>query len=333
MELDKNKLQTKPLYERISDLSIEEIALSPQDYNGRVSPLESSTKIVSLAENINKSRKNNRPVIVFFGAHLIKNGLGLLLSDLVEKGYITHLATNGAGSIHDWEFAYQGKSTENVRNYVSQGQFGLWEETGKYINLALIQGARRGLGYGESIGELISLDKIIFPEGEPFPVKHPFKNFSVQNAAFKKEVPFTVHPGIGYDIIYTHPLCDGAAIGKTSYKDFLTFANSVSGLEGGVYISIGSAIASPMVFEKSLSMARNIANQSNHKITDFMIAVNDIQPNQWENSNEEPLKDNPAYYARLSKSFNRMGVREMQYIKGDNRDFLVALHKYLISSA
>ena len=319
---DKTKIQTKPLSERKSLLNIEEIAVNPFSQP----PIsENSDLIKKIASEMISSRKNNRPVIIAFGAHLIKNGLSPVLIELINHDYVTHLATNGAGSIHDWEFAFQGSSTESVRKDVYQGQFGIWEETGKYINLAIIKGAEKNLGYGESIGRLIFEDKI-----ENQKVPHPFKRLSVQSTAYEKNIPFTVHPGFGYDIIYAHPLSEGASIGKTSEIDFLKFVNSVSELEGGVYISIGSAIMSPMIFEKALSMARNVAHQENKKIIDFIIVVNDIQEGNWDwNSEKEPDKTDPAYYLRFCKTFHRMRARQMHYIKEDNKSFLLNLYHEL----
>ena len=139
--------------------------------------------------------------------------------------------------------------------------------------------------------------------------------YSIQNSAFSNNVLFTVHPCYGQDIIYTHPLSDGVSIGKTAEIDFLKFVNSVSNLEGGVYMSVGSAIMSPMIFEKALSMSRNIAKQEGKGVKDFMIVVNDIQKGEWNwGTGIEPTKDNPAYYLRFCKSFDRIGARKMHYI-------------------
>jgi hypothetical protein len=318
-------------------------------------------------------RNNRASIILAFGAHLIKNGLGLVLRRMTEEGFVTHLATNGAGSIHDWEFSFHGKSEEDVRVYVQQGQFGLWEETGKYINLALLVGASQGKGYGESIAELIHTDGIVIPNRDEIKtqilniqtkensnakqigglidllsamnnyfdhyeiqsgeihVQHPFKKYSFQEAGYSSNVPITVHPGFGYDIIYSSPYNFGAAIGRTAEIDWLRFANSVSNLEGGVFISIGSAIMSPMIFEKALSMTRNVAKKDGREIKDFMIVVNDIQPAgdwQW-GSGVEPPKDSPAYYLRFCKTFDRMGVRELHYVCADSRAFLLNLYHCL----
>ena len=347
MEFDRTRLDVLPLSSRQSKSSIEHIAINP-DMLMQTENLETITRI---SNAIIQAKKNHRPVILAFGAHLIKNGLSLVLRKLIEEGYITHLATNGAGSIHDWELSFLGKTEEDVRAYVTQGQFGIWDETGKYINLALIAGANQRKGYGESVAGLIFEDSVSIPE-EVFQdktlaeklsnrgikpgtlrVNHQFKRFSIQECAFRNHVPFTVHPGFGYDIIYTHPLSHGASVGTCSEIDFLRFVDSVSKLEGGVYLSVGSAIMSPMVFEKSLSMARNIARQENKKITDFMIAVNDIQEGNWDwNSGKEPGKDSPAYYLRFCKSFNRMGARELYYVQEDNRKFLLNLYQCLKKS-
>jgi len=326
MELfDRKKVKVLPISDKISKARIEDIAVNP-DSPARIENLGAIEKI---ADEIINARKNKRAVIIAFGAHLIKNGLTPLLRKMVEEDYVSHLATNGAGSIHDWEFAYHGETEEDVEKYIAMGQFGIWDEIGKYINLALVSGAKKGKGYGESIGEMIHKEELII-DNKKTKVLHPYKRYSLQDSAFSRNIPFTVHPGYGYDIIYSHPTCDGASIGKTSETDFLSFVNSVSNLEGGVYISIGSAIMSPMIFEKSLSMARNVAHQEGRKIEDFMIVVNDIKGSDWDfGSGKEPPKDNPAYYERFCKSFKRMGARELQYVKADNRDFLLSLYQCL----
>ncbi len=343
---DRTKLEILPLSQRKSKTPIEDIAIDSDstelEFKGDINVLE------NIATDIIQAREKHRSVILAFGAHLIKNGLGPVVGRMIEEDFVTHLATNGAGSIHDWEFAFQGKTEEDVRAYLKEGQFGLWEETGKYINLALISGAIRGKGYGESICEMIHNDKIILPKkiiGDSkllkklteqsigtggISVEHPFKKYSLQNSAFVNDVPFTVHPCFGQDIIYTHPLSDGASIGKCAEIDFLKFVDSVSNLEGGVYLSVGSAIMSPMIFEKALAMGRNEARQEGRKIEDFMIVVNDIQEGNWNwNSGVEPSKDDPAYYLRFCKTFSRASAREMHYIQGDNRNFLLNLYQYL----
>ena len=358
-KFNRNKLAVKSLSDRKNQISIAEkqipLTYRPENLSGLDRNLIRTT-----AGKIIKARKEKRPVILAFGAHTIKNGLGSILIELISKGWVTHLATNGAGIIHDWEFAFQGQSGEDVRENVRSGQFGIWEETGLFINLALVTGAFEKLGYGESIGKMISREGLNIPEqaflineaiknmkADPeyassaidlyetikkrrikpgfMSILHPFRKYSVQCAAYDLGIPFTGHPMFGHDIIYTHPMNHGAAIGRTALTDFLRFAGSVSSLENGVYMSVGSAVMSPMVFEKSLSMAQNIEIQHNKHIDNHFMLVVDLAKNEWDwNRNGEPPADNPAYYLRYLKTFNRMGG-EMHYLSADNRDFLSEL--------
>jgi hypothetical protein len=313
------------------------------------------------AERIRAARAARKPVIMAFGAHAIKNCLAPVLIRLMEGGWLTHLATNGAGIIHDWEIAYQGKTSEDVRANIAVGTFGAWEETGFYLNLALLVGAYRGLGYGESVGEVIENEGLEIPRRElllseleaaagqkPFPesagaaadllwamdrfnlpvgrmeVRYPFKNYSVQAAAYRLGIPFTGHPMIGQDIIYIHPLNHGGAIGRTGLRDFLTFARCVSEISGGVYLSVGSAVMSPMIFEKSMTMAQDIALQAGRRIEGHLIVVVDLAESRWDWQKGEPPEEHPDYYLRFYKTFHRMGG-ELRYARADNRDFLVAL--------
>jgi hypothetical protein len=160
-------------------------------------------------------------------------------------------------------------------------------------------------------------------------VPHRWAAYSAQAAAWREGIPFTGHPMIGHDIIYTHPLNNGAAVGRTALTDFLVFAEGVSRLDGGVYLSIGSAVMSPMIFEKSLSMARNIALQGGRAIQDHYILVVDLAESAWDwaKDGEPPITD-PAYYLRYCKTFSRMGGT-MRYMQADNRDFLLSLLRSL----
>jgi hypothetical protein len=161
-------------------------------------------------------------------------------------------------------------------------------------------------------------------------VPHPFKEYSIQAAAYAAGVPSTGHPMIGHDIIYNHPMSHGAAIGRAAERDFLVFARNVSRLDGGVYLSIGSAVMSPMVFEKSLSMAQNVAIQEGKRIENHYLLVCDLARCDWDWSQGEPPEDNPAYYLRYNKSFSRMGGT-MRCLEADNRDFLLTLNRMLES--
>jgi len=363
IKFDRSRLSIKPLSERKNQISIENKAV-PLTAKADIPGKDVRELIEKTAYKIKAARENKRSVILAFGAHTIKNGLAPVLIELIKRGWITHLATNGAGIIHDWEFAYQGMTGEDVRENVKKGQFGIWEDTGKYVNLALIAGAYEGLGYGESIGKMISAESLNIPDTDflindakdniiknpehsaaaldlysaitknnirPGLIKipHPYKKHSVQCAAYDLGIPFTGHPMIGHDIIYNHPVNHGAAIGRTALNDFLYYTNSVNNLENGVYLSIGSAIMSPMIFEKALSMAQNLEIQRGSHIDKHFLVIADLAKAEWDWSKDgEPPHDNPAYYLRYCKTFNRMGG-EMHYVTIDNRDFLLELYHIL----
>src|SRR3989338_1976459 len=261
---NRNNLNIKPLSARQSksDLSI---MIQPESKPEKITK-EELAKIKEIAESIKESRKNNAPVIFAFGAHFIKNGLSLILTELMKKGYVQHILGNGAVSIHDWELSFQGKTEEDVKKYIAEGQFGIWQETGFYINKAI--NLHPELGYGEALGKFICESKI----------SHPHKHQSVLAQSYQLKIPASICTSIGHDIIYTHPECKGESIGKASYIDFLKFASTIENFEHGTYISIGSAITSPMVFEKALSMAKNLAIQQHKKLENYTLVVNGIQP-------------------------------------------------------
>jgi hypothetical protein len=353
-EFDRNNIRFSPLSERRNKVQIVESHVLPTAEPTPLDPIGQEV-VAEIAERLKTARENDKARMLTFGAHTIKNGLAPTLIWLIEEGWITHLATNGAAIIHDWEFAYQGASSEDVEENVRQGKFGIWEETGKYLNLAILLGAYQGLGYGESIGKMVEVECLDLPSignlraeiapNKPYSaaaadllekiiehdipagtldIPHPYKQYGLQSAAFRLGVPFTGHPMFGHDIHYTHPMNCGAAIGRTAERDFLRFAKSVSNLEGGVYLSIGSAVMSPMVFEKSLSMARNVAIQNGETIDDHYMAIVDLAKSHWDWTQGEPPEDNPDYYLRYNKTFSRMGGT-MRFISADNRDFLLTL--------
>lgn len=311
---DRSSLSVKSLSERSSKFGLD-IFVDPHSNPPKL-PSEYLPALNNLAVAMNKARKNKKPIIFTMGAHVIKNGLSLVLIDLMDRGYIQHILGNGAVSIHDWEFAFQGRTAEDVRKYVSEGQFGIWDETGRYLNGAIKMGAKKNMGYGESVGMMIEEEKLGRRK-----VPHLSKHFSLLGNAFKRKIPFSIAIGIGHDIIQTHPSCDGASLGKASYIDFMKFAETVKNLEGGVLVSTGSAVMAPMVFEKSLSMAKNYAKQAGKKLENYDIVVNDIQPSSWDWSKGDPPMDNPDYYLRFLKTFYRMGGR-VSYVPLDNKIFL-----------
>jgi hypothetical protein len=362
-ELDRSRLLIRKLSERKNKVHIVNDSIPVTQMPGELSH-EGQLLVKKTAGRIRAARQKQKSVMLTFGAHTIKNGMAPTLIALMEEGWLTHLATNGAGIIHDWEFAFQGESSEDVRENVNKGQFGIWDETGFWINLALIVGAYEGLGYGESVGKMISREGLDIPDLnslyeaaatqmksndelsasaidlagtikkfqlEPgfMIIPHPYKRFSVQARAYELGIPFTGHPMIGHDIIYIHPMNHGAALGRTAIRDFLTFANSVSNLDDGVYMSVGSAVMSPMIFEKALSMAQNLKIQENSHIDNHYMLIIDITGSEWDwQKKGEPPMENPAYYLRYCKTFSRMGG-EMHYLTADNRDFLLAIKREL----
>jgi len=197
-----------------------------------------------------------RPILLGMGAHVIKVGLNPILIDLMERGIISAIALNGAGIIHDTEIAMVGRTSEEVADVLGAGAFGAAKETGEVLNNAINRGAREGIGLGEAVGnELLRQD-------------FPFNDQSLIAQARRMNIPVTVHVAIGTDIIHIHPDADGAAIGQTSHYDFRVFSSLVSGLEGGVYLNVGSAVLLPEVFLKALTVVRNLG----HEVKQFTTA-------------------------------------------------------------
>ena len=233
----------------------------------------------------------------------------------MERGLIDHIAMNGAGPIHDWEFALIGALTESVARYIASGEFGLWRETGR-MNNVIRKGAKQGLGLGEALGRAIREEKF------------PHADISVLAAGVRLGVPVTVHVGVGYDILHEHPNCDGAALGETSYRDFLVFAQNVTRLEGGVMLNFGSAVMGPEVYLKALAMARNVAHQEGRVIRHFTTAVFDLIPLEGDTRRQAPKSD-PRYYYRPWKTILVRTVADggqSFYIQGDHRLTVPHLH-------
>ena len=348
---DPSELRAHPLAERRSLLSADEILVDP---DSTPAATDAAATIAEAATNIRAARERGAAVILMYGAHLLRNGAARIVTELMERGWITHIATNGAGTIHDWEFAWLGRSCESVEENVATGTFGAWEETGRNIHLALLAGGLRGEGYGAALGRFIHEDGCTFPSpGElrealthadaaapaqaelltvmqrhaisagRHEVIHQSKHASILAQAFRLGIPATVHPGIGYDIVSCHPLFNGAAIGRAATTDFHSFCASVDRLDGGVLLAVGSAIMAPQVFEKSLSCVHNLRFQNNRTaVSGHHIYVVDLQDGgNWDWSRGEPPKTSAAYYLRFCKSFSRMGGA-MQYAQCDNLAFV-----------
>ncbi|WP_010581614.1 ornithine cyclodeaminase family domain [Schlesneria paludicola] len=360
--LDLSKLKVFPLAERTSLTRADDIVIDPDS-----TPKPSSEKIAPLirdcAQKIRAARERGASVMLIYGAHLLRNGAAKILERMMAKEWVTHLATNGAGTIHDWEYAWFGASTESVEMNVNNGTFGTWNETASNIHLALMAGALDGLGYGRALGRLIHEDGVTLPTqaelaslisaspGHPLTparadllramneqgwpsgrikIEHRWKFASILAQAYKHGIPLTVHPGIGYDIISNHPVFNGGVIGRAAEWDFKLFGGSLENLDGGVVLSVGSAIMGPQVFEKSASCVNNLRLQSGRSIVkDHTIYVVDLQDGGgWDWTKGEPPKTNAAYYLRFCKSYSRMGGA-MHYLQSDNATFIHNLYHQL----
>lgn len=353
--LDLSRLKVYPLDTRKSLSQLNEVLIEPSDTPAQP-PDEVSRILDTVTERIRDARRRNAAVMLIYGAHLIKNGGQLILTQLLERGWVNHLATNGAGTIHDWEFSFLGRSTESVRDNVATGSFGTWDETSRNIHLALLLGALRGEGYGQSLGNYIFRDGGLIPDPTelerllreepahplsparaemlvairthglkpgPHVLVHPYRHACVLAQAARHDVPFTVHPGIGYDIISNHPMFNGAVLGRAAGTDFRLFGSSVERLDHGVVLSVGSAIMGPQVFEKSISCVNNLRLAAGRPIVkDHTLCVVDLQDGgNWDWTQGEPPRENPAYYLRFCKSYSRMGGI-MHYAQCDNVLFL-----------
>jgi hypothetical protein len=271
-----------------------------------------------VAQQIAEAYTHGSPVILMMGAHVIKVGLSRFVIDMMDRGVITHVAMNGAGPIHDFELALVGATTESVARYISEGQFGLWQQTGR-INDAIVDGARDGIGLGEAVGRLIEREAL------------PHREISILAAGYRLGLPVTAHVGIGYDIIHEHPNCDGAALGATSYHDFLVFARTVSELEGGVLLNFGTAVMGPEVYLKALAMARNVAHQEGRTIRHITTAVFDLMYLGPDVQHEAPKTD-PRYYFRPYKTILVRTVADggaSYYIRGDHAVTFPSLYRHV----
>jgi len=236
--LDFKKIKTYPLSQRKNLVHRKDFIRDTKN----IKPWE-NRRFRRLVKKVVEARRNNKQVVVQIGAHVIKTGQSLLLIDLMKRGVITHIAMNGACAIHDFEMALQGATAESVPKNIEDGSFGMWEETGAMMNRAI---NRSKDGFGRTIGRLIVQKKM------------PYLEYSLLAAAYKLNIPATVHVAIGTDIIHQHPLCDGAATGRATYLDFKIYTESIAHLAEGCFLNFGSAVIGPEVFLKALSISRNL---------------------------------------------------------------------------
>jgi hypothetical protein len=250
-EFDLAGIQTYPLNSRASKAKAADFAKPFRAGAGIRGFLDSLPAILAAADfravvaAIHAARTGGRGVLWGLGAHVVKTGLAPVIIDLMERGFVSAIATNGAGVIHDFELALSGATSEDVDAALGPGRFGMAEETGHLLNDAINDGVDAGLGLGQAVGRCLA--KMDPPHGK----------VSILAAAARLDIPVTVHVGIGTDIIHMHPSASGAALGEGSLRDFRFFVSNVARLERGVYLNCGSAVVLPEVFLKAVALARN----------------------------------------------------------------------------
>lgn len=311
--IDLTRVRTYPISQRRNLVHLTDL-VHPES---EPPPFESS-ELDQVVDHIVSARRAGRPVIWMMGAHVIKCGLSPLVIDLLKRGVITHIAGNGAVSIHDFELALIGETSEHVPTGLEDGTFGMADETGRLMNQAIREGARNGLGYGTAIGRFIS------EYGNHF----PYREISVLYTAYRLGVPATIHVTLGADIIHQHPAVDFSALGAASGFDFRLFTAAVSELEGGVYLNFGSAVTGAEVFLKALTIVRNLG----YPVARFCTANFDLRPL---GDYRRPVgADDPDYYYRPRKNVvNRPTSLGGQgyHITGDHRVTIPNLHRRVLA--
>ena len=280
-----------------------------------------SGDLEQLATAIMAARRAARPVVLYLGAPPIKFGLSRFVIDWIRRGLVTHIATDGAGLILDYELAAAERSSEPAGHPIQRGQFGPSHETGR-LNEIIRQAAHRGEGLGEALGRTIYEENL------------PHRDLSIAAAGWRAGVPVTAHVTIGADIIHAHTSCDGAALGQTSYTDFLIFARSIHDLEGGVYLNVGSAVTGPEVYQQALSMARNVAGQHGREIRHFTTGVLDLVPLPANFRDGAPGKDHPLHYFRPWKTILAGTLADggkSHYVCGDHTETIPTLWQHLVT--
>ena len=262
---DFSDVKTYPLSERMNKVGIADFALPTLEGCSVQCLIDSLPKILigndfrHLVSDIEKAYAKSKPVIVMMGGHVIKCGLAPVFISMMENGVITGIAMNGAASIHDFEIALIGETSEYVEANIATGKFGMWEETGRLMNTAVA--VDRELGMGAALGKSLT------------ELEAPHRDMSILASAFRLNIPLTVHVAIGTDIIHQHPSANGAVLGEASFTDFRILVSEIAELgHGGVLINFGSAVLMPEVFLKALSLARNLR----HDVTEFTTANFDM---------------------------------------------------------
>lgn len=311
MSFEREKLKLKPLGDRVHDLNVSCIKEVTESLD-----LQRVASMEEVAQRMTTAKDKGRAIIFMMGAHVIRSGVQKYIMDLLDRGFISCLAMNGAGIIHDYEFSRIGETTESVARYIKTGEFGMWKETG-FLNDIINSTYKKNsdAGMGGAVGKAIVQQNM------------KYQDVSLLAKCYTNNIPATVHVSIGQDIIHQHPNCNGAATGALSYNDFLKFTSQVQRLEGGVVMNFGSNVMAPEVFLKALSMARNIAGQRGEKIKKVYSLVCDLHdlPGDY---TSEPSKGDASYYFRPWKTMLVRTVAEggeSCYIKGHHAETIPAL--------
>lgn len=208
------------------------------------------------------ARSSGKPILWGLGGHVIKVGLGPVIVDLIQSGFVTGIAMNGSGAIHDFEVALRGATSEEVEEQIGEGRFGMAQETGEYMNAAIDLAAAGGIGMGEGLGGFIN-------GGGGKNIAFSHRAASILAGAYSRNIPVTVHVAVGTDIIHAHPGVSGKALGEATYHDFRLFCTMTRELDsGGVFLNVGSAVVLPEVFLKAVSIVRNLG----HRLEEFTTA-------------------------------------------------------------
>jgi hypothetical protein len=274
--IDLSGVRTYPLAERKSKVGRDDFArphVAGATFAGFLDSLPrilGAQTLRQVAAEIQRARGAGKPILWGLGAHVLKVGLSPVIVDLMERGFVTGLAFNGAGIVHDFELAVAGRTSEEVEEGLGVGEFGMARETGEEINRAISEGDRDGLGLGAALGRYLEARR------------PPHLAVSLLAAARRLGRTATVHVAVGTDIVHMHPACDPAALGRATHLDFRLFAGEVAALGGGgIYLNVGSAVLLPEVFLKAVTLARNLG----HDLTDFATANLDFIQSYRPNTN------------------------------------------------
>jgi hypothetical protein len=318
---DASRIRTYDLRDRSSKVRAED--LSAPEALAAAKPGFDSPELRALSLAVGQARSDGSPVVLFTGAHLIKNGFGPLMADLIRRNVLTMVAMNAAGMIHDLELALIGATSEDVPAALPEGKFGFAAQTGRLINLALREGERLRIGAGEAVGRLI--------RGEPMPeaVEFPRRPLSLLATGIEFEVPITVHASIGTDIIDQFPEWDPSAKGGCSGRDFAIFCAEIERMtSGGVFINVGSSVMGPEVFLKACSMCANVGNPPRGIVTAALdIRAARIGDARDERSEGYYYRDLKSVIVRIPEAFGGRGY----YVQGDHLKTVPALYQALVN--